>query len=81
MWGCSSFVRARVPWMNRSKFAIVDACSLLYSVRCVRCVVRGVDNGGCAGIGLVRWFSVLLRPVVSLFLRACFFVLVIPLIR
>ena len=71
MWGCSLFVRARVPWMNRSKIAIVDARSLLYSVRCARCAVRGVGNGGCAGIGLVRCFGVLLRSVASLFLRSC----------
>ena len=81
MLGCSLFMRARVPWMNRSKFVIVDACSLLYSVRCVRCAVRGVGNGGCAGIGFVRCFSVLLRSVASLFLRACLSVLVISLIR
>ena len=72
------FVCVHVPWMSRSKFAIVDACSLLYSVRCVRCVVRGVGNGGCVGIGLVRWLSVVLRLVASLFLRARLFVLVIP---
>ena len=52
-------------------FCPVDARSLLYSVRYVRGVVRGVGSGGCAWYGLVRWFSVLLRLVASLFLHVC----------